>query len=127
VPSYAVPKFPAGGSISGHAAVAITAGRFVKQNATAPVNGNRVVGIPAAGARVCNVAGETAAAGSKILLHAPGQQVWVEGAQTLVAGDLVESDVAGRAVPRTTGIVCGEVVQGGPAGPVLIDFRPAFL
>lgn len=126
--AYAVPKFPAGGSITGHAAAALTGGRFVKQNATAPNGGCPVVGVPAAAARVAYVTGEDAASGSKVLLHQPGQKVWVEAGATLAAGDLVETDNTGKAIVRSAGIVCGEVIQGGASGVAcLIDFRPAFL
>lgn len=126
--SYASPKFPAGGSITGHASAALTVGRFVKQTTTAPVNGNVVVGVPTAAARVAYVTGETAASGAKVLLHKPGQHVWVEAGATLAPGDLVEAGTGGVAVVRSAGIVCGEVAQGNTIGlPALIDFRPAFL
>ncbi len=128
MPAYAVPKFPAGGSLTGHASAALTVGRFVKQAATEPNSGNPVVAVPTAAARVAYVTGETAASGSRVLLHRPGQLVWVEAGGTLAAGDLVEAGTAGVAVVRSAGIVCGECVQGTTIGlPALIDFRPAFL
>lgn len=126
--AYAVPKFPAGGSITGHASAALTEGRFVAQTTTVPNGGNAVVGVPAAGARVAYVAGESAASGSKVLLHNPGQKVWVEAGATLAPGDLVQADATGKAIVRAAGIVAGECIQGGASGAAcLIDFRPAFL
>lgn len=128
MPGYAVPKFPAGGSITGHAAAALTVGRFVKQTTTVPSNGNPVVDVPTAAARVAYVTGESAASGSKVLLHRPGQLVWVEAGATIAPGDLVEAGTAGVAAVRSAGIVCGECVEGNTIGlPVLIDFRPNFL
>ncbi len=128
MPAYAVPKFPAGGSITGHAAAALTVGRFVKQTTTAPNGGCPVVDVATAAARVGYVTAEAAASGAKVLLHQPGQKVWVEAGETITAGQMVEAGTAGVAMVRNAGIVCGECVQGSTVGlPVLIDFRPAFL
>lgn len=122
------PKFPAGGSITVHAAAALTGGRMVKQNATAPNAGCKVVGVPSAGGAVVGVMGEDTASGSKGLMHRPGQEVWIEAGATLTAGDLIETTNTGVAIVRTTGIVCGQVVQGGASGALcLIDFRPAYI
>lgn len=126
--AYAVPKFPAGGSITGHASAALTEGRFVKQTTTVPNGGCPVVGVPTAAARAAYVTGESAASGAKVLLHQPGQKVWVEAGATLAPGDLVEAGTNGVAVVRSAGIVLGECIQGGASGVAcLIDFRPAFL
>lgn len=126
--AYAVPKFPAGGSITGHAAAALTGGRFAIQNATVPNGGCPVVGVPGAGVAVDYVIGEDAASGSKVLLHRPGQVCWVEAGATLAAKDLVETNASGQAIVRSAGVVAGRVIQGATVGlPALIDFRPAFL
>lgn len=126
--SYAVPKFPAGGRLTGHAAAALTAGRFAIQNATAPNGGCPVVGVPGAGVAVDYIVGEDAASGAKVLLQRPGQVCWVEAGATLAAKDLVETDNTGKAILRSAGVVAGRVIQGGASGTAcLIDFRPAFL
>lgn len=122
-----VPKFPAGGAITCHAAGALIGGRMVRQvPAGAPVGGNQQVNVPAAAGRVDGVAAEDAASGSKVLVNRPGQYVWIEAGAALAAGDLIETNAAGQAIVRAAGIVCGEVVQGQTTvgSLALVDFRP---
>jgi hypothetical protein len=122
-----VPKFPSGGSITCHAAGALVGGRMVRQvPAGVPVGGVQQVNVPAAGGRVCGVAGEDAASGAKVLVHRPSQYVWIEAGATLAPGDLIEATATGTAIVRAAGVVCGEVVTGATVGNLaLVDFRPA--
>lgn len=110
---------------TGHAAGALTGGRFVRITA-APNNGNPTVNVPAAGGRTCGVAAQDAASGSKVTILPPGGRTEIEAGATLVAGDLVESNASGQAIVLAAGICQGEVVKGAASGALAeIDYWPS--
>jgi len=113
-----IPFWKPGQTVTGHAEADVLANRFVA------VSGPRVDGNPqvshVAGARVAGVASVSKAAGSKVMFWADGVLA-VEAGAALTAGQAVESDGQGRAIPHASGEVAGiawDDVAAGAVGPI---------
>lgn len=106
-----------------HAEAAVIGCRFVSISGPR-VDGNPQVSHTAAGAEAFGVAARDKGAGEKVMVHrAPTIVAPVEvGATPLAAGDAVQSDAVGRAIPlaagKKLGIAMDDVAAGGFA---LID------
>lgn len=93
--------------------------------ATAAVKGRTFAGFTgatcAAGAAAMGAFRTDAAVGEYITVEQIGTALVIAGAD-LTAGAAVESDIAGHAVPHTTGVVVGRAVNAGAAGSAVEIF-----
>jgi hypothetical protein len=121
----AIPYYEPGGRITGHTEVDITGKRFVAPDGR--LNGPGLTGDgqgvtykikkPAAGGFALGVASHDALAGSKVtVLCDPGMVVPVLAGGALTAGQEVQADVDGKAVPLASGVALGRVMADCPSG-----------
>ena len=75
--------------------------------------------VPAAGARTLGVAATQVDLGEQAPVNTHGELL-VEAGGAIAAGAEVESDASGRAVTRTTGVVCGVARDAAPAAGEII-------
>jgi hypothetical protein len=110
-----IPKHRPGAGITGHAGAAITGARLLAVTGP-PVGGRPQVAHAGAGVRTIGVATNDTAAGAPVGIHsAQGQIVPVEAGVAIAAGQEVESNATGQAVPLAAGISAGLCVEGGAA------------
>lgn len=113
----ATPYWDPADTITGYCSAAVTGKRFVR------VVGARTDGLPtiqhaAAGGRAIGVASRTTALGGKVMFATEG--VWpVQAGATLTAGQEVEADASGQAIPlaagKALGVVLDDVASGADA------------
>lgn len=103
-----------------HASAAITGKRFVAisgNRQTADNGGNITVGVPAAGAKVFGVSKYDAASGGKVgVMRGNSRVTYVTCAANLTAGQEVETDNAGRAIVKASGVAVGFAVTAATSG-----------
>jgi len=127
-----IPFYEPGGKLTGHTTAAVEGRRFLK------VSGNRQSGpglVPDpltlgdgsnyrvahadAGGFAIGVAAWTAAINTKVTVHAvPGMIVPVDAGADITAGAEVEVGVAGRAIPKASGIAVGRAMTAATNGGV---------
>lgn len=110
-----IPFWDDADEITCHANVALTGQRFV--NIVGPtVEGNPLVGLPAAGGITFGVAGRDVAAGDKVLVYTANLVVPVEAAAAIAAGQEVEVNALGQVIPLAAGRARGRALDDAANG-----------
>lgn len=113
----AVPYWDPADTITGYASAALTGKRFVRVTG-ARTDGLPTLAVPAAGDRCVGVASRDVALGGKVMFATEG--VWpVTAGAVLTAGQEVQTDADGRAIPlaagKALGVVLDDVANGADA------------
>ena len=111
-----VPFFKPGQDITGYLTVDLPGKTLVAAVAGVGVRGGQPhIGLPAAGAPVMGVLGRDGVTGEYIHVNVGGVVPILAGAD-VVEGTQVETNAAGRVIPRATGVAIGYVIAGATAG-----------
>lgn len=106
----AIPYFEDGDRLTGHCTATVRGKRFVVVSGNLQTDNNIAVAEAGAGAAAFGVAGYDGATGAKIPVITGNQVVPVLAGAALTAGQQVQSDAAGRAIPLATGVSLGKVL-----------------
>lgn len=114
----AVPFYSEGAEFTCHAGAAITGKRFVK--ITGAAVGERPVVVPCtAAAKVFGVAGFDAAAGEGVTVYRLPNVMPVNAGAAITAGQEVESNATGQAIPlaagKSAGVACADAANAADA------------
>lgn len=122
------PLWDEGDTLTCHAAAAVIGCRFVSCT-TGRTEGNPTVQHTAAGGDVFGVAARDKNLGEKVMVHRSRDIIApVEAGAALTAGQLVQSDAVGRAIPYVAGagvIVAGRALDDCPNGGFAVIDRTA--
>lgn len=116
------PYWDPSNTLTGHASAALTGRRFAAISGVR-VGDNPAVGVPAAGARALGVVSRDTASGAKVTLWTKGA-VPVRAGAAITAGQEVQTDAAGAAIPLAAGKSLGlalDDIPNGTDGPVLLN------
>ena len=109
-----LPLFSPGAQVTFTASAAIEGGQAVE------VTGDRTVGPAGAGStKYVGVAGHSAAAGAKLVVHVRGQVQRIKSAAVIAAGALVETGAAGTAAAGTTAPIGVALTAAAKAGDLV--------
>lgn len=110
------PRWMPGDTITAHCEVAVTGRRFVSISGPT-VDGNPQVSPTGAGLAALGVAARDKLTGEKVMvIGAPGTIVPVDAGAAITAGQKVQSDASGRAIPLAAGVDLGLAVDDGANG-----------
>jgi len=111
-----IPHYEPGKRITGHAASAVTGKRFVKV-AGARLPGQNIQIAPCgAGEPACGVASMDGAEDAKVTFYGSTFTVPVKAGASITAGQEVESDSTGQAIPLDTGKALGLAMNDADSG-----------
>lgn len=110
-----VPFFKPGQDVTGYL-TANLGGKTLVAAVAGGRGGQPHIGLPAAGAAVLGVLGHDGVTGQYVHVNVGGVVPVLAGTGGVTEGTQVETDAAGRVVPRTTGVAVGYCVAGATAG-----------
>jgi hypothetical protein len=123
----AIPIYQPGQAITGHCSAGVTGKRFLKISADkqagadaavsdSVLGGNVVVAQCVAGDKCFGVADRDAAINTKVGVLGPGHVVPVRAGAAVTAGQRVQSDASGQAIPVAAGADNGVAINSASTG-----------
>lgn len=121
------PYFTPAETFTGRTSEAVTGGRFLA--ITGPLLGDAAGAIEGGGhpqvghtaaVRACGVAARDAVSGATVMIYGPGNIVPVEAGAAVTAGQQVEADADGNAIPLAAGVRSGLALSSAADGEMVM-------